>query len=199
MKIVGLTGGMGVGKSTVAKLFEDFGFPVFNSDTRAKELMVENDELKRNIISLLGQEAYEGDTLNRKYIAKKIFTDKELLKKQNLLVHTALQQDFQLWKSKQNALFGIKEAAILFESGSYKDCDFTIAVTSPDSLRMQRILSRDHLSETEVKERIQHQWPQSKIVKLSTFHINNDSDYENLKNQVIQTVNILKSKCKQTS
>ena len=194
MKIVGLTGGMGVGKSTVAKLFENFGFPVYNSDTRAKELMVENNDLKMKIISLLGKEAYEGETLNRKFVAKQIFSNKDLLKKQNFLVHTALRKDFELWKSKQNTVLGIKEAAILFESGAYQDCDYTIAVTSPDSVRMQRIISRDHLSESEIKERLQHQWPQKKIVELSTFLINNDSDYENLKIQVIHIINILKTK-----
>ena len=195
MKIVGLTGGMGVGKSTVAAIFESNGFPVFNSDTRAKELMVENTDLKKNIISLLGEESYEGENLNRKYIAKVIFSDENLLKKQNLLVHSALQKDFQLWKTKQDAAFCVKEAAILFESGSYKDCDYTVAVIAPDSIRIPRINSRDHLPIEEVKKRLQHQWAQEKVVKLSNFHIVNDFDFKNLQSQVMKIISILKDKC----
>ncbi|MDR2122553.1 MAG: dephospho-CoA kinase [Flavobacteriaceae bacterium] len=188
MKVVGLTGGMGAGKSVVAKLFEEEGYPVYSSDVRAKELMTENKELKEKLIRLLGSEAYSGNVLNKKYIAQKIFSDEELLKKQNALVHSAVRNDFKDWVSRQKGNFCIKEAAILFESGSYKDCDYTIVVTAPEEIRIQRVLSRDKSSVEEIKKRLRNQWSQEKIIEMSDFQISNDSNPENLKRQVARLI-----------
>ncbi len=192
MKIVGLTGGMGVGKSKVAQLFEERGYPVYGADIRAKELMEEDPELKKELIRLLGEEAYTRNQLNKKYIAEKIFSDKELLKKQNALVHLAVKYDFEVWISRQKTDFCIKEAAILFESGSYKACDYTIVVTAPEEERIQRILARDSSTEEEIRKRLQSQWAQEKLVELADFHIVNDSDLEHLKTQVNILINKLK-------
>lgn len=184
MKILGVTGGIGAGKSTVIELFKEKGYAVYNSDTQAKMLMEENNSLKQEIIELLGEESYLNGTLNRSFIAQKIFTNQELLKQQNKLVHAAVKEDFKNWLSLQKGKFCIKEAAILFESGSYKDCDFTLVVTAPEKLRIERVMKRDHISEEAVKQRIKHQWPQEKLIKLADFHISNDSNLENLTKQV---------------
>ncbi len=184
MKIVGLTGGMGVGKSQVARLFEEKGYPVYSADIRAKELMEEEQELKTELIRLLGEEAYAGNKLNKKYIAEKIFSNQELLKKQNSLVHLAVKNDFEAWVARQKGNFCIKEAAILFESGSYKACDYTVVVTAPEEVRIQRILTRDNSTEEEIRKRLQNQLPQEKLIKLADFHIINDSHLEHLEVEV---------------
>ncbi|MDR1876245.1 MAG: dephospho-CoA kinase [Flavobacteriaceae bacterium] len=196
MKVVGLTGGMGTGKSTVAKLFEEKGYPVYSSDSRAKELMMEDKDLKAKLIHLLGEDSYSGDTLNKKYIAQKIFSDKKLLQEQNALVHSAVRNDFKDWVAKQKGDFCIKEAAILFESGAHKDCDYIIVVTAPEQIRINRILSRDGLTEEEIKKRLQNQWSQEKLADLADFQITNDSDMENIKTQVNHIIKQLEERIK---
>lgn len=193
MEILGVTGGIGAGKSTVIKIFKEKGYSVYNSDIRAKKLMEENDSLKQEIINLLGEKAYLNGSLNRSFIAQKIFTDHELLKEQNKLVHAEVKKDFKNWVSVQNGKFCIKETAILFESGSYKDCNYTLVVTAPERLRIERVMERDNIPEDKVKLRIKNQWPQEKLIKLSDFHISNDSSIENLNKQVKSIINILEN------
>ena len=146
MKIVGLTGGIGSGKTTVAHMFASQGIPVYNSDERAKELMVSSKELVNGIKSLLGEDAYTEDELNRGYVARRVFTDKALLQSLNDLVHPAVRNDFDDWTSEQNAPYVIQEAAILFENGAYEKFDSMILVTAPKMLRLKRIMQRDHES-----------------------------------------------------
>lgn len=193
MKVIGLTGGIGTGKTTVAEIFKNKGYGVYNSDQRAKELMTEDTELKHQIIQLLGEESYlPNDELNRKFIAQKIFSNKELLKKQNALVHPAVAKDFLLWKEKQNKEFCIKEAAILFESGSYKQFDKVILVSAPLEIRIKRVKERDSASEEEIRKRIENQANQEELEKLADFVIENQSSLADLQMQIDKIIPELK-------
>jgi len=196
MKIIGLTGGIGAGKTTVARLFEEQGYGVYNSDMKAKELMTNHPQLKKQLIDLLGDEAYIGEELNKKWIAEKIFSDTELLKKQNVLVHTAVRENFEAWAKRQKGSFCIREASILFESGSYKTCDYTVVVTAPDEIRLQRAALRDGTGTEEIKKRMKYQFPQEKLIELADFQIINDGNREILKTQVNNLIQKLETLCK---
>ncbi|GGD37312.1 dephospho-CoA kinase [Muriicola marianensis] len=186
MKRVGLTGGIGSGKSTVAGMFKDLGVPVYNSDAEAKRLMNEDEALKEQIIALLGKEAYQGDVLNRPFIAEKVFKDRVLLKKLNKIVHPAVRQDFRSWAARQTAPYVLQEAAILFENGSSESFDMMILVTAPKKTRIKRILERDSLSEAAILERMKHQWSEKRKKALAHFVIENTNlDMTRLKVQEI--------------
>ncbi|WP_370627012.1 MULTISPECIES: dephospho-CoA kinase [unclassified Cellulophaga] len=171
--IVGLTGGIGSGKTTVAKMFHALGVPVYNSDIEAKKLMVTSEVLKVKIKELLGTESYTDHKLNRTYIADKIFTDPDLLAQLNAIVHPAVKEHFITWVGDQNSDYIIQETAIIFENNSQDKFDKIILVTAPESVRIQRVTSRDTISETKVKERIANQWADDKKAALSDFVINN--------------------------
>ena len=174
MKIIGLTGGIGSGKSTIASCFSLLNIPVFNADFEAKKLLESDAELKRKILLLLGSEAYHGSFPNRPFIASKLFSNPDLLSKMNSLVHPAVKNEFTCWIQKQRGNYVIREAAILFESGTYLDCDFIITVLAPESLRVKRVMKRDKVPVTEVKNRIANQWPDERKVELSQAVIVND-------------------------
>ena len=180
MKIVGLTGGIGSGKSTVAKFFLGQGIPVYNSDSEARRMMNENREIKQKLGLLFGGKAYFENKLNRPYIASQVFKNKELLSQLNRIVHPAVFEDFRQWTSKQDSVFVVKEAAILFESGSYKDCDFVVSVIADEDLRIRRVSKRDNISAEKVRDRIKNQWTDEMRVAKSDFVIHNNSDLENL-------------------
>lgn len=174
MLIVGLTGGIGSGKSTVARFFEQLGIPIYLADDKAKALMVNDQQLKAAIIDLLGATAYmEDGRLNRAYIAGEVFNKSELLEKLNSLVHPAVANDFKTWASQQNAPYVIKEAAILFENGNYKAADKNILVTAPVEERIKRVISRDGVSRASVLSRMQHQWPDNQKIPLADYVIEN--------------------------
>ena len=173
MMIVGLTGGIGSGKSTVAKYFKALGVPVYNSDKRAKKLMQNSKKLKRDIINLLGEEAYDGKKLNTKGIAQLVFADEKLLGALNNLVHPAVKNNFRKWTNKQNSSYVIQEAAILFENGSYKNYDRIILVRAPISTRISRIQERDGSTASDVKARMKHQWSDEEKSALSHYIIDN--------------------------
>ena len=173
MKIIGLTGGIGSGKSTVAGYFKELGIPVFDSDLEAKKLMNENRELRHQIIDLFGKNAYKGDFLNREYIAGKVFEDSELLERLNGLVHPAVRLKFQDWVSKQDAPYVIQEAAILFEHGAYKLLDEMILVWAPKELRIKRVMKRDSKSRDQVLARMENQWGDTEKTALSDHIIEN--------------------------
>ncbi|WP_019669472.1 dephospho-CoA kinase [Eudoraea adriatica] len=183
MKIIGLTGGIGSGKTTVAKLFEELGVPVYNSDLKAKKLMQNSKKLRTAVIDLLGKESYVLQKLNKKYIADKIFDDKELLQKLNAIVHPAVRQDFIKWAKRKSAPYVIQEAAILFENNSYKTFDKIILVKAPKEVRVQRVLTRDAISEKEILTRMENQWDDSKKIPLADYVIEN-TDLEKTKIQV---------------
>lgn len=173
---VGITGNIGSGKTTVCKIFEVLGIPIFYADDAAKEVMVTDAELIAGIKQTFGNEAYfEGGELNRKYIAGIVFNDKEELAKLNALVHPAVFRAFDKWVLLQkNAPYVLKEAAILFESGSYKKCDRAIMVTAPLDLRIKRVTTRDGITADEVKSRNDRQFTEEKKLAMADDVIIND-------------------------
>lgn len=183
MKIIGLTGGIGSGKSTIGKWFVEKGIPVYDSDSEAKILMDENEELKQKLTELLGEETYSEGIYNRSYVASKVFQNAELLKKLNSIVHPAVFQHFNDWVKQQKSPFLVKEAAILFESGSYKNCDKIISVVADEEHRIQRVKKRDGLPEQQILARIQNQWTDQQRIEKSDFVIHNNSDLNHLKLQ----------------
>lgn len=185
MIIVGLTGGIGSGKTTVAKEFESLGVPIYIADVEAKKLMQKSKIIKKKLIQLFGQEAYLNHKLNRAFIANIIFKDTSYLQKMNAIVHPRVGKHFRKWIAKQKAPYIIKEAAILFENNSYKDCDFIITVTAPIKLRIERLLERDNTTIERIQAIMQNQWSDAEKVKLSHFVINNVT-LEDTKAQVLK-------------
>ena len=171
---IGLTGGIGSGKSTVAHIFEVLGIPVYYADSAAKRLMTENEALKAAIVRAFGPEAYVKGDLNREYIAGQVFNSNEKIELLNSLVHPATIRDASEWIQLQKAPYVIKEAALLFESGSNKNLDFVIGVRSPLSLRMQRAMNRDNISADEVKARAGKQMDEESKLRLCDYVIVND-------------------------
>lgn len=173
---VGVTGGIGSGKTTVCKIFNTLGVPIYYADDRAKQLMVENNQLIAEIKEVFGKEAYFGDgQLNRKYISAVAFQDSSKLKALNSIVHPAVRQDAIDWQEKyKNQPYTIKEAALLFEAGSYKDLDKIITVTAPKEMRIERVMKRDLSTREEVIARIEKQWDDKVKVSMSDFVILND-------------------------
>ena len=175
---VGITGGIGAGKTLVANIFRTFGIPVYNSDAEAKRLMNEDEDLKAQIIKLFGQKAYVKEVLNRSYLTEVVFKNQDNLNRMNSLIHPAVIKDYNKWLTKyKNKSITIKEAALLFESGSYKDLDYTILVLAPKSTRIGRILLRDvNRSKQDVEDIIDKQMSDSRKKKLSDFVIINDGE-----------------------
>ena len=178
---VGLTGGIGSGKTTIANLFAlHFSIPIYIADTKAKELVANNKQLQQEIVTLLGEEAFVEGRYNTAFVAQEVFSNKEKLDKLNAIIHPYVQQDFLQWKQSQQAPYVIKEAAILFESGSYRDCDFIIMVTAPLEERIKRVMLRDKIDRETVEKRIKNQWNDEKKIELSTFVIENREIDKNL-------------------
>lgn len=173
MKVVGLTGGIGSGKSSVLEVFSAKGIPCYKADDRSKKLMQEDEELIFKIKKWFGDNIYDAHRLNRKRLAKLVFDDKNKLKKLNAIVHPAVQKDFQLFLSKQNTPYVIKEAAILFESGGADQCDTIILVTAPEEIRINRVMKRENTDADAVKSRMKHQWSDEKKIPLADFVIDN--------------------------
>ena len=183
MMVVGLTGGIGSGKSTIAKEFAALGIAVFNSDEQAKALIATDAQVKERIIAAFGEEAYQNGEYNRAYIAQIVFNNPEKLAILNSIVHPALAKHFKQWAKKQTSPYVLKEAAILFESGSYKDCDYIITVTAPEEVRIARVMARDHCTEAQVLARMAQQWSDAQRIALSNAVIEN-IDLESVKEQV---------------
>lgn len=185
MKIVGLTGGIGSGKTTVAKQFEKLGVPIYIADDEAKKLMNRSKVIRRKLIALFGEDAYTNDVLNRTYLAKIIFNDKSVLQKMNAIVHPKVASHFKKWVKKQEAPYIIKEVAILFENGSYKQCDYIITVTAAMENRIARLLKRDETTVSKIEAIMKNQWQDEEKIALSQFVISNDI----LENTIIQVQN----------
>lgn len=171
---VGLTGGIGSGKSTVAKIFEVLGVPVYYADTAARRLLNADEELKKNIIDHFGKDSYRNDQLNRSYIASLVFNDKDKLELLNSLTHPATIRDANQWMQKQNAPYIIKEAALIFESGSAEHLDHVIGVYTPAPLRIQRIMQRDKITREEVLQRMSRQIDEEIKMRLCDSVLVND-------------------------
>ncbi len=173
---VGITGGIGSGKSTICALFKLLEAPIFEADAVAKELINTHSGIKTRLIDLYGTDIYTNiGTIDRKKLAGIIFNDEVQLQKVNNLVHPVVRAEFNNWAQKQNAAYVIHEAAILFESGFYKMMDFTILVSAPEKIRIERVTKRDNSEPTQVKERIDKQWTDEVKRKLATVEIKNDN------------------------
>jgi len=171
---IGLTGGIGSGKTTVAKIFEVLGVPVYYADDAAKRLMAEDVKLREQIIGLLGEESYKGTEPNRSFIASRVFGNDQLLSELNAIIHPATIADAEQWMNKQTTPYCIKEAALIFESGADKYLDKVIGVSSPESLRIKRVMQRDAISEDQVRSRMAHQIDEEEKIQRCDFVIIND-------------------------
>ena len=186
---IGLTGGIGSGKSTVAKLFRSLGIEVYSADIEAKKLMNLNLHLKKEIILLFGNTAYVETGINSGFIASKVFSNPSLLKKLNSIVHPVVREDFFEWLEKRSENpYVIQEAAILFESGFSSYFDYNILVNAPHNIRIERVMNRDKVQKEDVERRINQQFSDDKKIKLSDFQINN-SGSELLIPQVLELHN----------
>ncbi len=196
---VGITGGIGSGKTTVCKIFELLGIPVYYADDRAKLLMTENEDVVREVKKAFGQEAYfEDGTLNRSYLSSIVFKDEDQLKRLNAIVHPAVYLDGETWHNAQeNVPFTLKEAALFFENGSNLLMDKMICVTAPEALRIERVVKRDKSTEAAVRARMDKQLPESVKVEGSDYIINNDGS-KSLLIQVWEIFSTLKKQAAQT-
>jgi dephospho-CoA kinase len=185
MKIVGLTGGIGSGKTTVANMFQALGISIYIADEEAKKLMASSKVIKRKLIALFGEKAYVNDALNKPYIADTIFKNRLLLEKMNAIIHPRVASHFKKWLLKQKSPYVIKEAAILFENEAYKECDLIITVTAPKELKIKRLLSRDSMTVEKIEAIMNNQWNDEEKMKLSDYVIVN-SELENTRQQVVK-------------
>lgn len=191
MRIIGVTGGIGSGKSTVSKVFKELGIPVYDADTEAKFLINNSDVIKKEFKSIFGDDIYIDDNqIDRKRLSKLIFNDKSLLDKVNSIVHPAVRSHFKAWAASQKTDLVIKEAAILFESGTYKDVDIVITVTAPEDERIERVCKRDNVSKEQVRKRIANQISDEEKIKKSDFIIKN-AENDMIIPQVLKIFNLL--------
>jgi len=176
--LVGITGGIGAGKSLVCKIFHHLGIPVYSSDNQAKHLMTENKKLKNEIIKNFGMESYSENDLNKSYLSESVFDDNLKLSKLNTLVHPFVKKDFLLWIKRHNTYdYLIKESALLIDSGSYKELDFNVYVLADKALRIKRILERDQgRNKSDIMKIINNQIEDGKAVKFCDKVINNDGE-----------------------
>lgn len=188
---IGLTGGIGSGKTTVARIFETLGIPVYYADDAAKKLMATNKELREAIINIFGKESYKGTEPNRSFLASIVFSDEDQLKKLNSLIHPATINDAASWMDQQNAPYAIKEAAIIFETGSDKFLDKVIGVYAPEPLRIERVMKRDGLSESQIRQRMSQQMDEDQKMEKCNFVIKNDEVHSLIK-QVLEIDKILR-------
>nr|WP_299173829.1 dephospho-CoA kinase [uncultured Allomuricauda sp.] len=173
MIIVGLTGGIGSGKSTVANMFRELNVPVYDSDLEAKELMTSSPVIKESIVGLLGTKAYSKGKLNRRFIANKVFKDPSLLKQLNDIVHPEVRKHFLNWTNTQTSNYVIQETALIFENNAQDNYDYVLLVTAPVQLRLQRVMDRDSVSEKEVLDRMKNQMDDLDKIELADFCIEN--------------------------
>jgi len=173
---IGLTGGIGSGKTTVAKVFELLDIPVYYADIEAKRIMNEDPELKEQIIRHFGPKAYPSNELDRSYIASIVFNDKKKLDLLNSLVHPATIKDGNKWLNRQKSPYSIKEAALIFESGMQEHLDYVIGVSAPVGLRIKRSMQRDAVSEEAIKARMNKQMEEETKLSLCDFIIHNDEE-----------------------
>ena len=171
---IGLTGGIGSGKSTVAKIFETLGVPVYNADEEAKKMMKSDEELKASLINNFGAETYKDGLLDRKYLAAIVFNDDHKLELLNSLIHPATIRDASEWIKKQKSPYVIKEAALIFEAGAADMLDMIIGVSAPHELRIKRVMNRDGVSREEVLKRMSSQLDDEVKMKRCDFVITND-------------------------
>jgi len=190
--ILGLTGGIGSGKTIVAQLFETMGCAIYNSDEKAKELYF-NTSVKTQVINLLGNESYLSEhEINKDYISKKVFSDTQLLHQLNKIIHPAVKEDFINFQSKYSPeTLIIKETALLFETGIYKELDRSVLITAPVSVKIERVMKRSKMTKEDVEKRMLTQWTDEQKKPLANFIIVNDNN-QALIPQVLQIIKKLK-------
>lgn len=171
---VGITGGIGSGKTTVCKVIEALGYPVYYADVEARKIIETDSDVILAISNLFGNDIYSSGKLDRQRLASLVFNNKELLAKLNGIAHPAVARHFQVWANSSSSSIIFKEAAILFESGLNKLLDKTILVVAPEQVRLQRVIDRDNISVDNVKSRMANQATQDELVKLADYLINND-------------------------
>jgi dephospho-CoA kinase len=194
MIIVGLTGGIGSGKSFVGDVFIQLGIPVYNSDLQARELNDNHPKIIEALTQRYGPDAYIKGKLNRPLVAQKVFNNKQELQWLNHLVHPLVRVDFGEWLSRQNSAYVIREAAILIESGTHSDCDAIIVVTAPFEERLKRVMQRDNLTKEQVLQRMANQFTEDERLKYADFIINNDgiqlvkAQVEKIHNEILSKI-----------
>jgi dephospho-CoA kinase len=182
MKIIGITGGIGSGKTTITKYIESLGYPVYIADDEAKKLL-DTEEVINEIRNTFGEEIIENNLVDKKKLATFVFGNENKLKQLNEIVHPKVRKNFTNWLKQCDKPFVVKEAAILFESGVYKDCDYTILVTAPEDVRIERVIKRDNTTREDVLNRIRSQWSDEDKAKLADFVIKN-VDLEQSKKEI---------------
>lgn len=194
MKVIGITGGIGSGKSSVSEILRTHGFFVYNSDDRAKYLMNHNEDLIQEIKKLLGKNVYNELGLDRKLVAQLVFTDDDLLRQLNKLVHPKVFEDFEFFKlHHRNENFIFKESALLFETKSYKNCDKVLLVIADQEVRIKRVMQRDLISKQEVINRMNKQGNDNEKIKLADYIIENNGNYSELNEKVKNFIYLLKN------
>jgi dephospho-CoA kinase len=175
-KLIGITGGIGAGKSTVSTICKHLGFKVYNSDQRAKEIVSEDPIIKKKLISFFGNNIYKNGVLDRKFLSDKIFNDKSSLEQINSIIHPAVKKDFNCWvKNNSNEKILFKESALLLESGAYKELDKIILIVSDKNLRVSRVLNRDqNRSKKEIESIIDKQINEAEAIKFADIVIDNN-------------------------
>ena len=174
---VGLTGGIGSGKSLICSILEKFRVPVYYADAEARRLMNADPGLKDRIRALMGEKAYRNEELDRKYLAERLFGNQEMLEAMNALVHPAVHKDFNVWtQAYKEAPYVVKEAAILFESGAHRELDSTVLVFAPVELRIRRVMERDQCDREAVLKRMSHQMAEDELKELADHVIVNDGE-----------------------
>jgi dephospho-CoA kinase len=178
MIVVGITGGIGSGKSLVSRIFRQLGIPVYDADDSARQLYDRYPELLERVRTEFGEDVLDQQgRVDRKKLAAVVFHDADKLKTLNRMVHPLVRRDFKDWMSAhRSAPYVMKEAAILFESGTHKDCDFVITVTASPELRIQRVRNRDQRTVSEIRKVMEHQWSDEEKIKRSQFIIRNDEN-----------------------
>ena len=174
MKKIGLTGGIGSGKTSIAQILAAMSYPVYYSDQRAKFLSDENPAIRNGLFDLFGDEAYIDGTLNRVFVSERIFSNPDLRLKVNEIIHPIVRKDFDDWAAQQTSSLIFNEAAILFETGAYQQFDAVLLVCAPEAVRIQRVMLRDHCSKASVEERIQSQWTDAQKRSLTKYCVEND-------------------------
>lgn len=193
-RIIGITGGIGSGKSTVSKFIEEAGFPVYYSDSRAKTIVNDNQQLQRQIKDLLGEQAYdENGYYDRKYVAEIVFENEELLLKLNSLIHPAVKIDFESWVEQQTTDFAFKETALLFELKLNRSCYKSLLVTADDNCRIKRVMDRDDKTYREVETIMLRQMSEKDKVKLADFIIFNNDGLEELEEETQKILTEIRS------
>lgn len=193
--IIGLTGGIGSGKTTIANYFHSFGIPLYIADDEARKLM-QSKEILDAIKTVFGDGIFEKETLNRAKLAEIVFNEPEKLEKLNAIIHPAVKSDFKEWLlQNKDAPFIIYEAAILFESGNYANCDYIITVVAPIDTRIERVMKRDKTTRELIIKRMEAQWTDEQRISKSDFVIENE-DLKKAKQKVEEILKILKIKQK---